>query len=56
MNFSLSCTSCRHERHGSLEVDSDDVMEGSSPGALQQLNVDNRLYIGMAMSLMREHL
>ena len=41
----------RRQRQGSLEVDGDDVMDGTSPGALQQLNVNNQLFLGTAYLL-----
>ena len=46
--YIVCCVMYRRQRQGSLEVDGDDVMDGTSPGALQQLNVNNKLYLGNA--------
>lgn len=37
---------CRVEQEGSLVVDGGVVVTGSSPGLLNQLNINNGLYLG----------
>lgn len=36
----------RYERIGYLEIDGTEVIEGTSAGALKQLNTQSKLYVG----------
>ena len=36
----------RYQRVGSLEVDAGEIVETESPGLLEQLDVENKLYLG----------
>ena len=41
----------RYERVGYLEIDGTEVIEGTSPAPLQQLNTNAKIYLGMPIAL-----
>ncbi len=46
LNLIFGCV-FRYKRVGYLEIDGTEVVEGTSPGALSQLNTKSLIYIGM---------
>lgn len=43
----------RYHRTGYIEIDGTEIVDGTSPGNLKQLNVGNRLYIGKKKATMK---